>query len=351
MTKQKIEGFKAFDTNKEGKMSCRNFVYEENHSYVYNEKIRPCESGFHFCKNPLDVLNYYSVIDDNMNIRSAFAKVKGSGEIIEEGDKCCCSKIKIEKKLGFSDFILEAIKAILKACKTESFIGYPLQLASNINKSQLASNGDCSRLASSGNESQLASNGNGSSLSASGHNSKLVSNGDCSQLASSGNESQLASSGYSSKLASTGHYSQLASSGNNSQLASSGYNSKLASSGNNSKLASSGDWTKLVSSGDYSKLASSGDYSKLVSSGDNSKLASSGDDSKLASSGDNCIIAGIGYKNIVKGKIGSWIVLAEYDNKHPCRIKSVKTALIDGKKIKADTFYKLKNGRFVETEA
>ena len=351
MTKQKIEGFKAFDTNKEGKMSCRNFVYEENHSYVYNGEIRPCESGFHFCKSPLDVLNYYSVIDDNMNIRSAFAKVKGSGEIAEEGNKYCCSKIKIGEKLGFSDFILEAIKAILKACKTESSIGYPLQLASNINKSQLASNGDCSRLASSGNESQLASNGNGSSLSASGDESKLVSSGDDSQLASSGNYSQLASSGYNSKLASTGYYSQLASSGDDSKLASIGDLSRLASSGDFSRLTSSGDNSKLASSGDRSRLVSSGDFSQLESSGDNSKLASSGDDSKLASSGDNCIIAGIGYKNIVKGKVGSWIVLAEYDNGHPRRIKSVKTALIDGKKIKADTFYKLKNGRFVETEA
>ena len=77
-------------------------------------------------------------------------------------------------------------------------------------------------------------------------------------------------------------------------------------------------------------------------------MVSSGDDSKLVSNGDNCVIVGVGHKNIAKGKIGSWIVLAEYDNEHPCHIKAVKTAQIDGKKIKADTFYKLENGDFVE---
>jgi hypothetical protein len=37
--------------------------------------------------------------------------------------------------------------------------------------------------------------------------------------------------------------------------------------------------------------------------------------------------------------------MAERDGN--CHIKSVKTVLVDGKKIKADTFYMLKNGKFV----
>ena len=43
---------------------------------------------------------------------------------------------------------------------------------------------------------------------------------------------------------------------------------------------------------------------------------------------------------------GNWLVLAEWDkdNKNIIKIHSVK---VDGKKIKADTLYKIENGKFV----
>ena len=128
-----------------------------------------------------------------------------------------------------------------------------------------------------------------------------------------------------------------ASSGDNSQLASSGYYSRLASSGDNSQLASSGYRSRLASSGDYSKLASSGDYSKL---------ASSGYYSQLASSGYNSVIANIGIKGIAKASKGSWITLAEYNANE--MLIAVKTEQVDGDRIKADTWYQLADGEFVE---
>jgi hypothetical protein len=350
-TKQITNGFKAFDINKDGKMICRDFVYEEGKTYVYDGETSVCERGFHFCKNPLDVLNYYPIVDDNMNIRSSFAEVKAYGEIDEEGDKCCSAKIEIGVNLNFACFIDTAIKTILNLCKTKSSSGDDSQLASSGDRSKLASSGDDSQLASSGDCSQLASSGDCSKLASSGNDSKLASSGNCSQLASSGNYSKLASSGDRSQLASSGDRSKLASSGDCSQLASSGDCSQLASSGNYSQLASSGNYSKLASSGNDSKLASSGDRSQLASSGNDSKLASSGNYSQLASSGNDCVIAGIGYKNIAKGKIGSWIVLSEYETEPPFNIKMVKVAQIDGKEIKADTFYKLENGDFVEMKS
>lgn len=58
--------------------------------------------------------------------------------------------------------------------------------------------------------------------------------------------------------------------------------------------------------------------------------------------------ANIGVNGKIKGKKGNWIVLAEYDGKRlPLCVKS---AQIDGEKIKEDTFYQLKNGEFVEAD-
>jgi len=151
--------------------------------------------------------------------------------------------------------------------------------------------------------------------------------------------SQLAASGYSSKLAASGDYSKLAASGDYS---------KLAASGDSSQLAASGDYSKLAASGDSSKLAASGDSSKLAASGDYSKLAASGDSSKLAASGKNCICAAIGPNSIVKGIIGTWITLAEYNDEG--KVICVKSARIDGKKLNADTYYRIENKKFTKVK-
>ena len=49
---------------------------------------------------------------------------------------------------------------------------------------------------------------------------------------------------------------------------------------------------------------------------------------------------------MAKAAKGSWITLAEYDEN--LVIKLVKTRKVDGKRIKANIWYKLENGKFVE---
>ena len=58
-----------------------------------------------------------------------------------------------------------------------------------------------------------------------------------------------------------------------------------------------------------------------------------------------------GNSSIPKAKVGSWITLAEWkwsDEKKRDVPACVKTEYVDGKNIKADTWYQLKNGKFVE---
>ena len=96
-----------------------------------------------------------------------------------------------------------------------------------------------------------------------------------------------------------------------------------------------------------------GDSSQLAASGYSSQLAASGDSSKLAASGDSSVVAGIGINNIAKAALGCWITLAEweYSNEKKRHIPvCVKTEQVDGERIKADVFYKLKNGEFVEVK-
>ena len=122
----------------------------------------------------------------------------------------------------------------------------------------------------------------------------------------------------------------------------SGYSAQLASSGDYAKLASSGYSAKLASSGYSAQLASSGDYAKLASSGYSAQLASSGKDSVVMS-------AGIGGK--VKAAVGNWIAIAEWEIKdsHFAPV-GIVVAKVDGEKVKADTWYMVKNGQMVEVE-
>ena len=159
---------------------------------------------------------------------------------------------------------------------------------------------------------------------------------------------ETAASGYRSQLAASGYRSQLAASGDGSQLAASGYRSQLAASGDWSQLAASGYGSKLAASGDGSKLAASGYGSKLAASGYGSKLAASGYESQLAASGANSVAAAIGKDSMVSASLGSWIVLAEYDEQG--KPLCVRAAQIDGEKLRPNVFYKLKDGEFVEAK-
>ena len=305
-----MKGFKAFGKG----MICKGKQYAENTVFEEKEAII-CESGMHFCENPLDVLDYYPLVDSNGNVVEV-AEVEALDECqTDDNKKYCTKKLKIGFKLSLKEFVKAAIDFALEKNDGKVSTGYGAKLASPGDGAKLASAGDYAKLASAGYGAQLASAGDGA------------------QLASAGYGAQLASAGYGAKLASAG------------------YGAKLASPGDYAQLASSGNYAQLASSGDYAQLASSGDYAQLASSGYGAKLASSGDYAQFASSGNYAVIAGIGRCNKAKGKKGSWLVLAEWvynDIEEKYIPVCVKAAQIDGAVIKEDTFYKLENGEFKE---
>ena len=119
------------------------------------------------------------------------------------------------------------------------------------------------------------------------------------------------------------------------------------------KIGSSGDSAQIGSSGDSAQIGSSGDSAQRGSSGDSAKIGSSGDYAKIDSTGEDSVICCAGYNSAVKAKVGSWITLAEwvYSNEKDRYIpKCVKTEYVDGTRLKADTWYQLKDGEFVEAK-
>lgn len=65
--------------------------------------------------------------------------------------------------------------------------------------------------------------------------------------------------------------------------------------------------------------------------------------------GKQSIAVATGYQSKASGALGCWIVLAEW-GEHGEGIIDMKMAHVDGEKIKADTWYTLQGGEFVEVE-
>ena len=253
MSKNVIKSYKGFDKD----MKCRGFQYEVGKEYDMDGEIKCCNRGFHACKSPFEVWNYYDMLN------SRFAEVEQSGKIDEEekSTKVCSSRIKINAELKLADIINIGVE----------------WLRDITSPSKVKTNG---------------------ALNDNGYRKK--------QIGSSGDYAQIGSSGYSAQIG---------------------------------------------SSGDYAQIGSSGDYAQIGSSGYSAQIGSSGDSAQIDSTGDDSVIMCAGNKSEAKAKVGSWITLAEWkwiDEKYRYVPICVKTEYVDGENIKADTWYQLKNGKFVE---
>ncbi|MCK9101939.1 hypothetical protein MZA41_09830, partial [Haemophilus influenzae] len=77
-------------------------------TYEHKGNVKACESGFHACEYPLDVLSYYSPAV------SKFAVVKMSGETSKDSDdtKIASAKITIETEINLPEMIKKAVEWI-----------------------------------------------------------------------------------------------------------------------------------------------------------------------------------------------------------------------------------------------
>jgi hypothetical protein len=95
--------------------------------------------------------------------------------------------------------------------------------------------------------------------------------------------------------------------------------------------------------------ATTGDSAHSATTGNSAHSATTGDYALSATTGKDSIACGLGGDNVAKASIGSWIVLAEYEE-NSRKVRWVKSAKIDGKKLLPDTFYSLKSGKFIKSD-
>ena len=97
-----------------------------------------------------------------------------------------------------------------------------------------------------------------------------------------------------------------------------------------------------------SAASNTGDYSAASNTGNRSAASNTGDCSAAEVSGMDSVAIVTGYKSKAKANLGSAIVIAE--RTRDGKLIDIKSAIVDGKTLKADTWYTLNNGKFIECE-
>ena len=304
-----MKGYKGFypglicePDNEHKKQYAENTVYEE-------EKAECCKSGMHFCKYPLDIFGYYSPVTDKGV--SEYAEVEALDEPVTDDEKKFCSKkLKIGAKIGIPALVqasVEYIKNNIVETKRES---------------------------ATGNRSAATNTGNRSAATNTGYYSAAT------------------NTGYRSVATNTGYYSAATNTGNRSAATNTGYRSVATNTGYRSVATNTGYYSAATNTGDRSAATNTGNRSAATNTGNCSAATNTGDWSAASVEGKDSIALAFGIESKAKGALGCYIVLTEWgeDDEGNRQLKTVECHKVDRKTVKPDTWYTLKNGKFMEVE-
>jgi hypothetical protein len=121
----------------------------------------------------------------------------------------------------------------------------------------------------------------------------------------------------------------------------------------NAPATNTGYQSAATNTGDQSAATNTGTRSAATNTGDQSAATNTGDQSAATNTGEEGCAVSLGIEGKAKGAVGCWLTIAEWkqDKEYNWHRIDVQTKKVDGKKIKADTFYVLKDGKFVEVKA
>ena len=150
---EKVIAYKGFNKD----LTCRGFQYEIGKEYEKKE-VSLCESGFHACENPFDVLDFYGDILNNR-----FCKVEQSGTIKKDDKKQASSKIKVVAEIGFAGLFKAGVEWIKEITNPTPIIE---ETKGKNNEDKIGSSGDYAQIDSTGEDSVICCAGSNSIVKA-----------------------------------------------------------------------------------------------------------------------------------------------------------------------------------------
>ena len=123
-------------------------------------------------------------------------------------------------------------------------------------------------------------------------------------------------------------------------------NASESNTGNWSAATNTGYRSAATNTGYRSAATNTGDQSAATNTGNWSAATNTGYRSAAAVGGNGSVAIATGHESKAKANVGSAIVVCERDDNY--NLIGIKAAIIDGKNLKADTYYTLINGEFIE---
>ena len=285
--KNEIISYKGMDS----KMQCRGMQYEVGKEFSVDGEIKCCSNGLHACERPLDVLGYYAP-----GTGSRYFRVTQSGDLARElgGDsKVASRKMRVDAEIGIPGLVKAHIEYVKAHTTTEH------------TDPKRATAGDFGA-ATAGNFGAATAGFRGAATA--GFRGAATAGG--SGAATAGDFGAATAGNFGAATA------------GDSGAATAGF-CGAATAGNSGAATAGG-----------SGAATAGDSGAATSRGS-------------ASVGTNGIACARGCAPMARGGIGAVLVLVE-EPSSSYNIAHWKAVEVDGKTVKADTWYRLKNGELME---
>ena len=287
-----MKAFKGFNKD----LTCRGYQYEEGKEF-HTERAECCDTGFHACEYPLDCFGYYDPA------HSVFHEVELSGEMDKSGDntKVCATDIKIGARLSIAGLVKMAIDFTMSKVNKEA--------GSDERHGFASATGDCGASSATGYKGASSATGDYGASSATG---------DCGASSATGDCGASSATGYKGASSATGDYGASSATGNCG--------------------------------------ASSATGNCGASSATGYKGASSVSD-------PTGVAVAWGHEARAKGCKGAHLILSDWRfigekywdgsykdmyNKDNWELTGAKMVVVDGEKIKEDTYYRCIEGEIVE---
>ena len=288
-------------------MKCREFQYKLGEAAVFDGEPHLCMAGLHACEQPIDVLNYYAP-SESRYFEADAEEVTDEREANDS--KIVAKKMTLKAEIGVPGLVKAQIEYV------KSQIGFE----------------DAIKRANAEKENHAT--------------------GDRGAASATGYQGAASATGYQGAASATGNRGAASATGDRGAASATGYQGAASATGYLGAASATGNRGAASATGDRGAASATGDQGAASATGYLGAASATGYLGAASATGKAGVALAAGYECKAMGALGCAICCVErgeWDGEtYP--IVAVKAAIVDGEKIKADTWYRLQNGEFVEVE-
>ena len=295
-------------------MKCRGFQYKLGEAAVFDGEPHLCRAGLHACEQPIDVLNHYAP-NESRYFEADAEEVTDERE--SDDSKIVAKKMTLKAEIGVPGLVKAQIEYVKNQIGFEDAIK-----RANAEKENHAT-GDQGAASATGDQGAASATGDQGAASATGYQGAASATGDQGAASATGDQGAASATGDQGAASATGDRGAASATGDRGAASATGYQGAASATGYQGAASATGDRGAASATGYQGAASATGKAGVALAAGLECK----------AMGALGCAICCV--------ERGEW-------NGKTYPIIAVKAAIVDGEKIKAGTWYQLKNGEFVE---